>query len=436
MPLGFVTRSWRIHRQILANAASLVATTGFTSALGFVFWAVATRLFTPATVGYGSAALSAMSLIASIGMFGLGTLLIGELPRRSSRAGLISAALILAAGTSCVLALAFAFAAPHLSSRLDGIGGTTERAAIFVGGAALTSAATVFDQATIGLLRGGIQLARNVAFAIAKLLLLPLAAVAVGQVLGVPLEIAWIVGLALSLGGILIWLAVKRFPVFARPDWRIMRSLGRSALAHSWLNLAFAVPQSVIPVLVTVLISPSANAAFYVAWMIAGFLYIIPGHLAIVLFAVGSMGPQAVAKKFRFTLRLSLIIGFPGMLILAFAVPIGLRVMGAAYAGPDAIPLLLLALGYIPYIPKVHYLAVGRIRQQISRTAAVVTAGTAGEIALAALGAKLAGLNGLSFGLVVAYLIEALIMGPAVLQVAIGRGRHRKGVLVTDQGTV
>jgi hypothetical protein len=27
-------------------------------------------------------------------------------------------------------------------------------------------------------------------------------------------------------------------------------------------------------------------------------------------------------------------------------------------------------------------------------------------------------------------------MGPAVLQVAIGRGRHRKGVVVTDQGTI
>ena len=55
-----------------------------------------------------------------------------------------------------------------------------------------------------------------------------------------------------------------------RPDWGVLRRLGKATLAHNWLNLAITVPQPLIPVLVTVVVSPSANAAFYAAWMLVG----------------------------------------------------------------------------------------------------------------------------------------------------------------------
>ena len=48
-------------------------------------------------------------------------------------------------------------------------------------------------------------------------------------------------------------------------------------LVNLWLNIAITVPWSLIPVLVTVVVSPSANAAFYIAWMLTSFLYILPG---------------------------------------------------------------------------------------------------------------------------------------------------------------
>ena len=89
-----IVAAWRRHRELLSNASSLVATTGVASALGFLYWALAARLLTQQAVGYGSAAVSAMTLLGTIGMFGLGTVLIGELPRRRHRAGLVSAALL------------------------------------------------------------------------------------------------------------------------------------------------------------------------------------------------------------------------------------------------------------------------------------------------------------------------------------------------------
>src|ERR1700689_5182239 len=88
-----LVEAWRRHRDLLDNALTLLGTTGITAVLGFAYWAFAARLFSQRAVGYGSAAVSAMTLIGTIGMLGMGTVLIGELPRRRDRAGLVSAAL-------------------------------------------------------------------------------------------------------------------------------------------------------------------------------------------------------------------------------------------------------------------------------------------------------------------------------------------------------
>ena len=73
---------WERNQDLLRNAGSLAATTGMTSIFGFVFTIVAARMFSPDEVGWGNAAINAMQLFGTIGMFGLGTMLVGELPRR------------------------------------------------------------------------------------------------------------------------------------------------------------------------------------------------------------------------------------------------------------------------------------------------------------------------------------------------------------------
>ncbi|HBW19506.1 MAG TPA: hypothetical protein DEH11_11120, partial [Actinobacteria bacterium] len=139
---------------MLASAGSLLATTGVASGLGFAYWALAARLFSQQAVGYGSAAVSAMTLLGTIGMLGLGTVLIGELPRRRGRAGLVSAALLASCIASLILGLGFAIVAPHFSGRFGHVTGMAGQAALFAAGAALTGVTLVFDQATIGLMRG------------------------------------------------------------------------------------------------------------------------------------------------------------------------------------------------------------------------------------------------------------------------------------------
>ncbi len=423
-----IVAGWQRHRDLLDNAVSLLATTGLTSLLGFIYWTVATRMFSQQAVGYSSASVSAMTLLGTIGMLGLGTLLLGELPRRSSstQAGLVSAALLTCALGSLILGLGFAVVAPLVSTNFALVVGTPARAALFVVGAVLTGVTMVFDQATIGLLRGGLQLSRNITFAAAKLAALPAAAIFLHDGLGFGVTAAWVAGMALSLVVTAVWLRLKGTRILPRPHWSILRELGWTAMAHNWLNISLAVPFTLLPVLVTILVSPSANGAYYVASMLASFLYVVPIHLATVLFAVVAADPQVIARKLRVSLRLSFLIGLPGMIVLGAGAHLLLTLFGPGYANEATIPLVLMAIGYPLSVPKTLYIAVCRASGRITRAATVLTAFSLSELGVAAAGAVTHGLIGMSLVLLAWRFVEALLVTPTVLRAAMGHGRHRR----------
>ena len=138
-PWGTLVAAWRRHKDLLSNAGSLLATTGVTSALGFTFWTFAAREFSQQAVGYGSATVSAITLLGTIGVFGLGTVLIGELPRSSPRAGLVSAALLASGIGSLLLGLGFVLVAPLISHRFVDILSQPVEAVTFIAGVVLTA---------------------------------------------------------------------------------------------------------------------------------------------------------------------------------------------------------------------------------------------------------------------------------------------------------
>src|SRR5579864_8544794 len=120
---------------MLVNAASLVGTTAVTSMLGFVYWWIAARRFTPEAVGIASASISAMTLLGGLCMLGLGTLLITELPRQPGRAGsLISTALIVVGLAGGIAGFEFAVFAPYVSSGFRPFGANVVSITVFASG--------------------------------------------------------------------------------------------------------------------------------------------------------------------------------------------------------------------------------------------------------------------------------------------------------------
>src|SRR5258708_37089639 len=109
--MQFVLERWEANRTLIVNSGAMLGTTLVTSGLWFVYLWFAARLFTPAAVGFASAAISMMMLFGEIGTLGLGTMLIGELPRHPEQSrSLISTAMLVAGVAATCLGVLVAIA--------------------------------------------------------------------------------------------------------------------------------------------------------------------------------------------------------------------------------------------------------------------------------------------------------------------------------------
>jgi O-antigen/teichoic acid export membrane protein len=406
---------------MLRNAGSLLATTGITSILGAAYWTFSARLYSQTSVGFAAAEIPLMTLLGTIGMLGLGTLMVGELPRAQRRVQLTLAALIACAVGSLLLGVVFAVIAPSFNHRFGEFLGNFDEKALFVAGVMLTSVSMVFDMATIGLMRGGIQLVRNVAFSVIKLAVLPVFAVTLHDTLGLGIVASWTGGIGLSLLLMVVRTIMSGTRSFPRPDWAKLRSLARVAMAHNWLEIAISAPPAAFPVLATVLVSPSANAAFYVAFTLSGFVYMVPSHLSTVLFAMAAAEPEEIAHRVRFANKLSFAIGLPVVAVLVLGSHWILGIYGPGYARVATIPMALVALGYIPSVPKALYIAICRAQGRTTFVAVLLSVFTVVEIGGAVIGGIYDGLNGLAAGIFISLVAQGLYVTPPILRVILPR---------------
>lgn len=403
---------------LLANAGAMMGSTVATAALGFLFWWVAARTLPADAVGTASSAIATMGFLALAGDLGLGTLLIGQMPRHADRApALVSAAFWVATLGSGLLGLGYALAARWLAPASVALARTPLDLAVFVLGVAVTGLVLVLDQTLLGVARGGWHLARNLAFSLAKLLLLGGAAT-LGAETGGTVYATWLAGNLLSLG-LLAWLAHRQaLPLAARPDFRLLASLTRPILGHHALNVLAQAPGLLMPVVVTAVLSARTNAAFYVAWLLIGVAYLAPASLTTALFAVSARDTAQLARRLRFSLKLSFALSAVTLLACATLGRWGLGLFNPAYAELAAGTLTLLAVAMPAVSIKYHYIALQRIRETMTSALPLLAVGAVVELGAAALGGHWYGLPGLGAGWTLVAYAEACWMLPSVWQAA------------------
>lgn len=410
-------QSWlKANRALLGNAMSLIGTTGVSSVMGFAFWWVAARYFPRSEVGFASASVSAMMFLGAMAKFGVGAWLIGQLSRQPEKTkSLMLTGAMVNGILGLIFGALFALIAP-LTSADFAILHHPLNLVLFAIGVAVCAIAFVMDEAVIGLLRGDVQLTRNIFFAASKLLLLFGAGAMASGLTGLGIYGLWFCCEIASLAFLLRLPAMRDGSPF-RLDTDLLRGLGKGAVTHHMTNLAFDSPKTLMPVLVTMLLSADTNASFYVAWMIIGFVVLLPAALTSVLYAVGAAQPALLRQKMRTTLlgsTLAASAAFVGIMLTADLV---LGLFGSDYARQAAPVLRLLTLAAFPLIIKFHYLAINRIYDRLTASIPVLLIGVALELALAILGARLGGLIGLSAGWVLANYLQVVFMLRPVINV-------------------
>lgn len=408
-------------QRILSNALSLFATTIVTSGSGFVFWWAAAHLWSKSALGASGAAVSALQLLGTAGMLGLGTLLVGELSKRTEDGpSLITTALIVSGCAGVMFAGAYVTGISIASLSDHELPPSPLGVVAFVGAAGVTAALLVYDDATIGLGQARWQLWRNAAFSVFKLALLPvLAVIGVDGTSGV-VE-AWLVGALASVLALVLLYRAQFRRSFGRLRRSLIRSHGISAIIHHFLNLSSSAPRLLLPVLVAGFLSTSVNARFYAALLLIGFPQIIPTHLSTALFAVASGDRVALRSALARTIQILLgvsVVSCVGFLLLGRQL---LSLFGHGYAA--AAPVLVI-LGFAIFQSGVKslYISVCRVNGDLARCAQLCSLGSLFEVLAPAVVLALGGgLNATALAWAAVMTLESLVVWPIVQVARTGR---------------
>lgn len=418
--------------EILFNSTSIVGSTAIGSILGFIFWWFAARVFSPDAVGTGSAMVSSMSLLGIFAVMGFDTFLIGELPRyNGDKATLIGISLLLPGITASIISFLFCLIAPITSHEFAIFFANIFYKLLFISGVTFTTISIVLDQVFIGLLKGGFQLIRNSLFAAFKLVLLFVVGFQKGGPLGILIFATWVIGNLFSLVVTFFLFPQKSTPKIKIVEPNVIVSLWKKAFGHYLLNITLLAPNLLIPIIVTIMLSSQENGYFYVAWLIAGFTYMVPTAFTTVLFAIGSSNTANIQYKMKQTLLLSIIAGLITSGLLLFFSHSVLSVFGKQYAENVSFSLQILGMAIFPLIIKAHFIAISRIYQVLGRAIKICIFGCILEIFLAIVGAKIGRTTLLCITWSSALFIEMIIMAPTVIR-ALSRSMWRASSLSSD----
>ena len=285
---------------------------------------------------------------------------------------------------------------------------------MFALGVGLTAATFVLDQALIGLLRGGLQLNRNVVFSVVKLAALIPVAATISDAGPAWIYGTWTAGIAVSLL-VLVRFYRNRAGDSIRPNFELLKRMRLHAATHHAVNVALRTPELVLPIVVVTFLSASANASFYIAYMVTSFMFFVPLSLSTVLYAVGSGESKRLASRFRLTVYVSLGFGVvSNLVLLVLGTPL-LEIFGSSYANQASGTLHVLALDIFPSTFLSHYVALRRIQRRLASALPLIWAGALLQVGGGIAGAALDGLVGVAIGWVLGATVEALLMGPEVV---------------------
>jgi O-antigen/teichoic acid export membrane protein len=411
----------RASLAVTVSALALVAAKVGTMGFGFLAWIVAARLYPANEVGLASGAVSAVTLCAQFALVGLGSAVITLLPAHIDRPSrLLDTSVSLLTLTAAIAGIAFVLFAGNVLQELRVVAADPFYALLFVALAVGGTLGVLFDQVSTARRRGDQVLLRGVAAGVGTLV----AVVVIGRALGGgtsrDIFAAWVLGglITVGLGLISMGRAVPGYGFRPRLDTGLATTLSRVGLPNYVLTLTERAPGFALPIFVTELLSPTDNAHWYAAWMMAWVVFIVPIQVGMTSFAEIAREPGLAGRIVRHGVRTSLAIGIVGAAVVAILAEPLLHLLGPGYAAAGAPALRILVVGIVPLTFVQAYFSYCRARGRLGEAIAVGLLTCLASIAAPALAASGGGLIGMAVAWLAVQVVAAIVASARLRQLA------------------
>lgn len=425
-----------VRDPLYLNAYALMASNLLSSAIGLVYWALAARLYPIEYVGLGSATISLVIFLSGIAQLNLRTALVRlvpeagrVMPRLVRSAYIASTAVSVVVGVAVFTIMGWLDIEPVAS--LANAHGVSLPAVVLLSGAVVVwSIFNIQDGLLAGLRRTIWVPVENVLYGLGKMVLLVVMAAAL-PVVGIALS--WFVPVVVAVAMVSVVVALRWIPehVQAAGAERSSRTplvdeRGRLLryVASDYGAALFALAASaLLPVLIAATRGPAEGAYFYLAWIVAVSLDLLPANTTASLTVETASGQADLATETRRAVIHMVRLVVPLALLIAVLAPWLLQVFGQAYAAQGTDLLRLLALGVIPYIAVSTGLAVARVRGRsrellaVQATLSVLVLGGSvvlvGSFGLAGVGVAVLGARLIVGGVLALTRLRPLLTSPA-----------------------
>lgn len=356
---------------LLRNAYALLANALGTSLLGFVYWVLAARFYSPVFVGASSALISALLLASTVGQLNLG----GALARFLPRSGATGKRLVLYSySVAGALAVLITLAATPWLVRLThpvGRGGVVDITWLVMA-VLVWCIFALQDHILTGLRQAVWVPMENAVFGILKVgLLVTLAS----SLPSTGILVSWTVPMAFMLVPVNLLIFRKLLPNHARQETAqehlTVGKVRRFVLLDYLGSLFNLAATQLLPVLVAARIGAEANGYFYVAWVVMLTLDFALVSVTSSLTVEGSRDQDRLPQLAAALIPRLLI----GGLLLALAIfagaPYVLAIFGPEYSANATELLRLLALGLLPRGAIILWMGMARVRDQVAQIVVV-----------------------------------------------------------------
>jgi O-antigen/teichoic acid export membrane protein len=401
-----------VRTPLYSNVYALTLNAAISTMLGSAYWVLAARLYSPAELGVGAAAISTMTFLSNLSQLNLNAALGRFLPRAGAPGGRLIA---YAYGASSLVALAvsatFVVVAPAISEHLAFLAASPLVALLFCVSVVAWGIFTLQDSVLTALRKAVWVPVENASFGLAKILLVIGLA---GSLPGLGVFLSWNLPVVIALIPVNLLIVRLLLPRLRStrdstlPDWRVLRRF----IALDYLGYLFMqAGTNALPLLVTAVLGATANGLFYVAYSIASSLDLVAYNFGMSLTVEGSRNESHLALYASQILRRALLLFIPGITLLCLAAPLVLAVFGPQYAQSSVSLLRLLLLAVLPRLVSTIFIAVSRVQRRVGRIVAVQAATSILVLSLSLLAMGHLGIVGVG----VAYLISQTVVASAVL---------------------
>ena len=319
----------------------LIANTVATAAIGFVFFSLAAHRYPASAVGVFSSVTSGAGLLAAIAALGLPNVIIRNIAsvQNARELMIVAVTAIATVGTALCLVIVLVFG-PYLPASL----GLRQHGIMVLLVTALvtfTAVSTILDVGLVATRASHGVLIKNLTGSIARvatMLLLvsfPSSGLLIAYALGL--------GLTVTLGGALLNRQIRDKRV-RFGSLRVLRGYLSITSGNYVAAIMGILPASIVPLQVLVVLGATQTGWFAIAFLIGGFLNVIPSTVAQVLFAEASREGASLWGQLRKAVRGVYGLLLPAIVIVIAAAPFILRLFGTAYALAATGCLRILAL--------------------------------------------------------------------------------------------